>query len=125
MDNNKLDILVNNFHALDKKLEVVSKLLEQHLEDDTNNLNRIVNSLENIDNTLADNTRELTVHIEGVRQAQENNKLLREELQVYKLEVQAKVSELEKPKIVVNGIMWILGFIGAVLGVLVAIKQFF
>ncbi len=121
----KLDLLVENYHKLDKRLEVVATLLEQHLQDDTNNLGKIVTSLENIDKTLLDNTKELAVHIEGVRQSQENNRILREELNIYKQEVESKLKQLEEPRIVIKGILWLLGVSATIIGIIVALKELF
>jgi DNA repair exonuclease SbcCD ATPase subunit len=127
-----LQKILENYHNIDKKLEVVSELLKQHLEDDTSNLQRIVTSLDSIDSRLHDNTAQLDkntfqleVHIQGVREAQENNRILREQLLLYKEEVAIKLAELEKPQIVAKGIMWIIGSLTALVALLVALKELF
>jgi chromosome segregation ATPase len=127
-----LEKVLQNYHNIDKKLEVVSELLKQHLEDDTSNLQRIVTSLDSIDNRLNDNisqldknTFQLEIHIQGVREAQENNRILREQLGLYKEEIAIKLAELEKPQIVVKGIMWIIGSLTALVALIVALKELF
>lgn len=128
----QMEKLLENYHNIDKKLEVVSELLKQHLTDDTENLSRIVNSLHSIDKRLDDNTLQLDkntyqleVHIQGVREAQENNNILREQLELYKKEVAAKILELEKPKIVITGLLWLVASLTAIGGLGLLIKELF
>jgi chromosome segregation ATPase len=127
-----LEKLLENYHNIDKKLEVVSELLKQHLDDDTSNLRRIVSSLDSIDKRLDDNinqldknTFQLEVHIQGVKEAQENNRILREQLGLYKEEVAIKLAELEKPQIVIKGLLWIVASLTGVVALLAALKELF
>lgn len=121
----KVDELANNLHRMDKELAVVSESLQKHFSDDTRNIEIINSSLASIDSRLDENVTQLAIHIAGVNAAREQNNLLREEVHALnkKLEIQIdehnrKLAELEKPAIVVKGLLWIIGAASTLLLVL-------
>lgn len=93
----KIDSLEAAVHDLDKNLAIYSDKFDTHKTDSENQMGSIQSTLNRVDLTLAENTRQLEIHIAGVREAQRNNDLLREELSVYKKDTEHRISKVEAP----------------------------
>jgi len=129
-DNNKLDEIISNYHELDKKLEVLTVSLDQHFERDERNLEKIGEALDSIDEELETYGKQLEIHIAGVQEARRYNDLLHEELKVFRKtadlqnkEHEKRLKELEKPAIVIKGMLWSAGALATLLGVFALVRS--
>lgn len=139
MSDEKLDELKEQYYQLDKKLEIVSNTLERHFEEDARNMDRINIALEKIDGHLYEYNRELNIHIQGTIEVRKQNELLYEQVQLTKKTLELKMSEitkineeqnkqiidLNKPKIVIKGILWIVGALTAISSLIFTVTRLF
>lgn len=119
----KLDSVKDLYHGLDKKVDTTLAKLETHYEQDCKNLEMITASLGLVNDRLGEYNSSLQLHIQGVQEAQENNRILREELKVYKEEANKRLDKAEAPikwlKTTQTVAMWITA-IGAAAAALMA-----
>jgi hypothetical protein len=136
-DESKLDKILDriaelnvSYHEMDKRLALVANSLESHFDDDVQNMERTANALEDIDVILAENTKQLTIHIQGVLEAKRQNDLLQRQVEAFKQNLDQKLSlhdaqldELRRPHIVAKGVLWVIGALSAVGGLILILQR--
>lgn len=99
-------------------------LFNEHLEQDKqmySSLNNIEDHMSKLDMHLSEYNKQLEIHIAGVNELRESNRIEKEKLELYKSELTRELAELRKPAIVMKGILWIAGAVAAIGG---AVKLF-
>lgn len=78
-------------------------------------LDKLQEDINEIKQTMAVNTKELEIHIEGVKLAREQNELLKQEVDDKFQELSKDITPIKNHVAFVKGAMWALGVAGAVL----------
>jgi len=128
-DNKLLDRILDKVDEIQKDVYQVridmtqhKATFEEHLHQDkamADSLEKVEEHMTNVDSHLSEYNRQLEIHIAGVKALDEANILNREKFEAYKKETRAKIKQLEKPQVVVKGILWLAGAIitlGAAVG---------
>lgn len=90
------------------RLKVENKKLESKIE-------QICEDISEIKKTMAVNTKELEIHIEGVKLAREQNDLLREDIEKRFNHLDEEIKPIKAHVSFVKGAIWALGVAGAIL----------
>lgn len=77
-------------------------------------LDKIVEEIAEIKQTLAVNTKELEIHVEGVILAREQNNILRQEMENRFDSVDSDLKPIKSHVAFVKGAIWSLGIAGAI-----------
>ena len=77
-------------------------------------LNKVEEHLDRFDSHLMEYNKQLEIHIAGVRGIEDANRIDRERLEIYKLELDTKMKNLETPQTVIKGILWLAGAIAVI-----------
>jgi hypothetical protein len=112
------------------KVEVAQHkmLFGDHLEQDkrmAEDIKHIVDNLNRVDAHLNEYNRQLEIHIAGVEELKTANKLHKQDLDLHKEEIRKEILELQKPRVVVKGIMWFVGALTSVGGLIWVIQNLF
>jgi len=118
--------LLSLYHELDKKQDIMAARVADHLDSDKKNLELLGESLQSVNDRLAEYNQGLEVHIQGVKEAHEHNRLLREQIELYKSEIETRLTIVETPlqwfKTTKRAAGWLATVLGAVAVLGAAIK---
>lgn len=85
------------------------------MKDISEKLDKIQEDIGEIKQTLAVNTKELEIHVEGVQLARKQNDMLKQDMQNRFDNLDEEIKPIKAHVFFVKGAMWALGISGAVL----------
>jgi len=85
------------------------------VKDISDKLDKIVEDIGEIKQTLAVNTKELEIHVKGVIQAQERNDLLKQDMEIRFENLNADIKPIKSHVSFVQGAFWAMTVCGAIL----------
>lgn len=114
----KLDSMKDDIHNLDTKVQVLSERFITHMEQDTRNLESISKSLESITDRLSDYNASLVEHIRRSEALEASNELMKEQIDLYRKDLEIRLDKLEAPHKWVKATLWLIAAAGSVLGLI-------
>jgi len=117
---NKVDALQDDVYEVRTDLQLQKVLIEDQIEQHTevaNCIGRMDKNLEKLDILVGEYNKELQIHIAGVLELREANRIEREKLDMHKTLVAAQMADLQKPIIVAKGLAWLAGIAATVAGI--------
>jgi len=114
----KLDQVKEDLHSLDTKVQVLSEKFLMHMEQDTRNLENISHSLEAITDRLSDYNASLVEHIRRSEALEASNELMKEQIELYRHDLGARLDKVEAPHKWVKGTLWVVASTSAILALL-------
>lgn len=80
--------------SIAKDVQHIRELMDVQFASAKATLERNSDDIGKMNEILGENTKQLAIHIEGVKQLKETNQLFREEIAIFRQHVQAQVSEI-------------------------------
>lgn len=108
----KVDKIQEDLYSIKLDMAQHRAIFEEHLKSDeqmAESIGFIEGHLSRIDSLLSAYNDQLIIHIAGVHELKEANRIERDKLEAYRANVDRTLEELKKPQIVVKGLLWVVG----------------
>lgn len=108
----KVDKIQEDIYSIKLDMAEHRAIFEEHLKSDesmADSVEAIEGHLSKIDSLLSVYNDQLVIHIAGVHELKEANRIERDKLEAYRANVDRTLEELKKPHVVVKGLLWVVG----------------